>query len=183
MPKETKEKKESPFAAYDEAAEYHYYDLPLRQALRNKNPEMFDKLFEKKRQMVEQHKMEAKSKTPGDYYDFNKIIPTLGWQDKLTNDEIKTILSKLAPVEGVDPYQRFMELRKKKEFGGMDYGFIERFNFDDYSPRDLAIAATTSYGDRDKYYKAEVVNGKLVRKTNLGLSMEDAIKQFNESMK
>jgi hypothetical protein len=115
---------------------------------------------------------------PSAHWDMQKIIPTLNWNDKLTPDEIKSALSKLQPVDGQDPYERFMELRQSPHLAGRDYSIYERNEFSDYSPRDLGTEASTSFVDSNAYYKPEIVGGKLVRKTNLGIGMENALKSY-----
>jgi hypothetical protein len=160
----------SPLQKYDEAAEYAYYSAPLREALRNKNPDKFQQFLDLKNKLAEGD--------PSARWDIQNAILPLQWNDKLTKDEIRSILSQLTPVDGQDPYERFMQLRQSPELGKYDYGYAERSTFDDFSPRDLGTRATTSWEDGTYYYKPEVRNGKLVRKTNLGIDLAEAIKQF-----
>lgn len=147
----------SPYRKYDEAAEYDYYDRSLRDALRAKNPAKYDALVQA---------MGAARQGGAERWNIQKMIPQ-DYAEKLSTDEIKQVLSKLKPVEGKAAFERFQQLRKAKELGGTDYGWAERSDFSDYSPRDLSIDKTTSFGDRDSYYRPEVKEGRLLRSTNI----------------
>lgn len=159
----------SAMGKYDDAAEYHYYDTMLRQALRDKNPEMFDFY------VSEIAKMRQAGPEQGNRWDTQQAIPQ-GYEGlTLSPDEIKSVLGAAKPLNTGDPYQRFMELRKRPGLGGFDYGYMQRQDYSDYSPRDLSVEKVMSFVDGNKYYKAEVKNGKLERKTNM-LGLAGALK-------
>ena len=178
-------KEKSPLAKYDEAAEFAYYNAPLREALRKKNPTMFDRMVARKQEAYQKGLSEGHS--PFEQFDLHNIIPKMineGWRDKLSEDEMKDILSKLTPVEGQDPYARFMQLRKERQFGGGVSGIDDPANtFQGYDATELAVSPTTSWEDAGTYYRPTIENGRLVRKTNLGMNMEEALKKFMERTK
>lgn len=150
---------ENKYAKYDEAAEYDYYDQVLRQALMAKNPAKFRE--------VTQNIQNARASGNVGKWDVQKIIPK-DYQEKLTDGEIKAALSKLKPIGGQDPYKRFQELRRRPQLAGTDYGWMERSDFSDYSPRDLAAEKVMSLAtNQGGYYRPMIKNGLLTRQANI----------------
>lgn len=149
----------TPYSKYDEAAEYDYYDKALREALKSKNPQKFSQVTRDIQAM--------RSLGNVGQWDVQKAIPK-DYTESLNDAEIKAILSKLKPISGQDPYQRFQQLRRSVNLAGKDYGWAERLNFTDYSPRDLAAEKVTSLGtDSGYFYRPTIQNGVLVRNTNI----------------
>lgn len=149
----------TPYQKYDEAAEYDYYDRALREALRAKNPDKFNRL-------TSQMQALRASGNVGQW-DTQKLIPR-DYTEKLTDAEIKAVLSKLKPISGQDPYARFQNLRRSVNLAGKDHGWAERLDYSDYSPRDLAAEKVMSLGtDSGYFYRPTIQNGVLVRNTNI----------------
>jgi len=139
---------------YDDMAEWNYYMEPLRNKLREKNPDTFDPFT----------KNVTQARTGGNQFGRYELSEIAGGfkQNPLTEEEIQQSLTGVTPYGGQDPYQRFNAL-KDQYFAYDELGYNKRPTATPgLSYNQVYPLRTSSYGSPDYEYTPQIVNGQLL---------------------
>lgn len=136
---------------YDRMAEWNYYSDPLKKALMNKNPDVYDNYTKEiaANRGTDKYNRYYADETAEKY----KYNP-------LSDEEVNNALSSVAPYNGQNPVQRYKQLQQ--ELFGWDYGVAERHDFSGFGLKELFPFQSSSWASKDAEYRPVIQNGKLV---------------------